>query len=209
MTATTQALRGKAMTVVNTIGDPCIGGKHTSHLARGFTLPRELIAQNEAEFFECGAGVFFPGCKGLNSPNMSAIAPILSQPNVDGMFWCTFGAGYSGWSGTEWYSINGEGHAKPVIGGRFSLWGEAKEGSMLGVTPLVNHMVRLLIERKINTDATSADGYSLFPVHAWSHNVTDVVAVAKALEATGSFETVTPSELLKAVAQNVKPHPRP
>eukprot|EP01043_Picozoa_sp_COSAG02_P015703 COSAG02_NODE_676_length_18610_cov_44.695532_7_plen_67_part_00 len=28
MTATTQALRGKAMTVVNTIGDPCIGGKH-------------------------------------------------------------------------------------------------------------------------------------------------------------------------------------
>lgn len=90
-------------------------------------------------------------------------------------------------------------------GGRFSLWGEAKIGSMLGVEALIKNMERLLMERKINTDPASADGYSLFPVHAWSHNVTDVVAVSKALEATGYFETVTPSELLKAVAQNVKP----
>ena len=45
------------MSVVNTIGDPCVGG------------------------------VFFPGCKGLMSPNMSAVAPILSQPKIDGMFW--------------------------------------------------------------------------------------------------------------------------
>lgn len=155
------------------------------------------------------AGVFFPGCKGLNSPNMSAVAPIVSQPNVDGMFWYTFGAGYSGWSGTEWYISSDGKQTKPVIGGRFSLWGEGKIGSMLGVEPLIKNMERLLLERKIDTDATSADGYSLFPVHAWSHNVTDVVTVSKALEATGYFETVTPSELLKAVAQNVKPKVRP
>ena len=55
------------------------------------------------------------------------------------------------------------------------------------------------------TDESSADGYSLFPVHAWSHNVSDVVAVAKGLEGTGYFEVVTPSALLKAVAQNVRP----
>ena len=139
---------------------------------------------------------------------MSAIAPILSQPNVEGMFWYTFGAGYSGWSGTEWYDHNDGQHAKPVIGGRFSLWGEGKIGTMLGVDGLVENMERLLMERKINTDPSSANGYSLFPVHAWSHNVTDVVRVSKALEATGYFETVTPSELLRAVARNVQPHSR-
>lgn len=32
MSATTQALRGKAMTVVNTIGDPCIGGEQALQL---------------------------------------------------------------------------------------------------------------------------------------------------------------------------------
>ena len=46
---------------------------------------------------------------------------------------------------------------------------------------------------------------SLIPVHAWSHNVSDVVAVAAALEATGHFEVVTPTALLRAVAQNVPP----
>ncbi len=51
------AASGREMSVVNTIGDPCVGG------------------------------VFFPGCKGLMSPNMSAVAPILSQPKIDGMFW--------------------------------------------------------------------------------------------------------------------------
>ena len=42
-------------------------------------------------------------------------------------------------------------------------------------------------------------------VHAWSHNVSDVVTVAKMLEDTGHFEVVTPTALLKAVAENVSP----
>jgi len=55
--------------------------------------------------------------------------------------------------------------------------------------------------RKISKDGRdAAKGYSLIPVHAWSHNVTGVVAVAKALEATGNFEVLTPTELLAAVA---------
>jgi hypothetical protein len=33
---------------------------------------------------------------------MSAIQPLLSQQEVRGIFWYTFGAGYSGWHGTEW-----------------------------------------------------------------------------------------------------------
>lgn len=121
------------------------------------------------------------------------------------MYWYTFGAGYSGWSGTVWTPAGAGKAQKPVIGGRFSLWGEGEVGSMLGVKALVRNMKRLLFERKINTSPSSADGYSLFPVHAWSHNVSDVVAVAKELEASGHFEVVTPSALLAAVAQNVKP----
>lgn len=66
---------------------------------------------------------------------------------------------------------------KPVVGGRFSLWGEAKIGTMLGVDAMVVQMVKLLLERKITKDASHADGYSLIPVHAWSHNVTGIVSM--------------------------------
>lgn len=107
------------------------------------------------------------------------------------MFWYTFGAGYSGWSGTLWGGAAGK--KKPVIGGRFSLWGEGKKGSMLGVKPMIENMKLLMLEGKISRSATAADGYSLIPVHAWSHNVTDVVEIAAALEATGHFEVVTPT----------------
>jgi hypothetical protein len=133
----------------------------------------------------------------------------LEQPEIDRLFWCTFGAGYSGWSGTIWApggSGGGggkQGGSKPVIGGRFSLWGEAKTGTMLGVRPMIGAMKLQLFERKITRDATSADGYSLFPVHAWSHNVSDVVGVVRALEETGNFEVMPPSALLAAVAKNV------
>ena len=40
-----------------------------------------------------------------------------------------------------------------AVAGRFSLWGEGRTGSMLGVTPLIKNMERLLMERKINTGA--------------------------------------------------------
>jgi hypothetical protein len=40
-------------------------------------------------------------------------------------------------------------------------------------------------------------------VHAWSHNVTDVVEVATKLEATGDFEVITPSELMAQIIKNV------
>jgi hypothetical protein len=43
-------------------------------------------------------------------------------------------------------------------------------------------------------------------VHAWSHNVSDVVEVVRALEETGKFEVMTPSALLATVAKNVVHH---
>ena len=76
---------------------------------------------------------------------------------------------------------------------------------MLGVKPLAKHMTELLLEGKISTDAARADGYSLIPVHAWSHTVSDVVEAAALLGRTGAFEVITPSALMKAVASNVDP----
>lgn len=168
----TSAAAGRTVTAINVIGDPCVGGSYV------------------------------PGCKGMWFPNMSSLEPILAEKAVDGLLWYTFGAGYSGWSGTKWGGPNGK---KPVVGGRISLWGDAKTGSMLDVTPLARHLETLLFSGKINVEQDSSDGYSLIPVHAWSHNVTDVVQLAGLLEASGNFEIISPTELLRAVAKNVIP----
>ena len=183
LTRTSAALGGAApggMRVVNVIGDPCVGGSYV------------------------------PGCTGLWAPNMTALAPLLARPEVDGVFFYTYGAGYSGWSGTRWSAPVGGGagkarRRKPVVGGRVSLWGEAASGTMLGVRPLVARLRALLAAGKISTDAGDADGYSLVPVHAWSHNVSDVALAARLLAATGDFEVVTPTALMQSVAANVAP----
>ena len=167
----TSAAADHVVNTVNVIGDPCVGG------------------------------TYIPGCKGLVSPNMSSLEPLLAQPSVDGVFWYTFGAGYAGWSDTMWSPTT----KKPVVGARYSLWGEAKAGTMLGVKPLIFNMEKQLLERKIGIDPTQKNGYSLISVHAWSHNVTDVLQVATALEATGKFEVVTPSTLMASVIQHVAP----
>ena len=52
---TTSAVLDRPMSVVNVIGDPCVGG------------------------------TYIPNCKGLTAPNVSALLPILSQPNVRGL----------------------------------------------------------------------------------------------------------------------------
>ena len=101
---------------------------------------------------------------------MSSLSPLLAQDEVAGIFWYTFGAGYSGWSGTLWGTAGGlaspgqhhlpakQAVKKPVIGGRFSLWGEATKGTMLGVNPMIEHMKLLMLEGKISKSDTEADG---------------------------------------------------
>ena len=49
----------------------------------------------------------------------------------------------------------------------------------------------------------SADGYSIVPVHAWSHDYADVVKVASALQASGGVDVVLPSELMRRVSEHV------
>ena len=52
-------------------------------------------------------------------------------------------------------------------------------------------------------DPNVADGYSVVPVHAWSHDYADIVQVANALRASGGVDVVLPSELLRRVKEHV------
>lgn len=135
------------------------------------------------------------GAGNLASPNMSALRPLLQQESVEGLFWYTFGAGYSGWNGTIFDPTS----RKPVIGGRISLWGNATSGTMLGVESMIEYFKRQLDRQIINTNESDVNGYSLVPVNVWSHSVDDVVKVAKDLEQTGNFEVITPTALLEEV----------
>ena len=53
------------------------------------------------------------------------------------------------------------------------------------------------------TDASSSSGYSVIPVHAWSHNVSDIKAAAALLSKDGRFDVVLPEELLARVSKYV------
>jgi hypothetical protein len=95
---------------------------------------------------------------------------------------------------------------KPVIGGRYNLWGSGAPPdpvtpNFYNVSGLIDALVRLS-----STDATSADGYSLIPLHAWSHTVSDARAVMVGVQALapGRFEFVAPDELVARVAAFVK-----
>ena len=141
------------------------------------------------------------GAGNLNSPNMSVLQPLLAQDAVEGIFWYTFGAGYSGWSSTEFDTYT----KKPVIGGRVSLWGNSTSGTMLGVNSVIKRLKTLLQNKEINSNIDDVNGYSLIPVNVWSHSVDDVMTVANALIQTGNFEIITPTELLNDVKTNCKP----
>jgi hypothetical protein len=55
--------------------------------------------------------------------------------------------------------------------------------------------------RALPKDPYSPDGYSLIPVHVWTHGVGDVVEAAGLLGA--GFEVITPEELMNRVKENV------
>ena len=85
---------------------------------------------------------------------------------------------------------------KPVVGGRFNLWSPDFFD--------VQGLVKALQTVPNLTDRSSSYGYSVIPVHAWSHNVSDVKAAADLLRADGRFDIVKPTELLARVNKYVK-----
>lgn len=84
---------------------------------------------------------------------------------------------------------------KPVVGGRYNLWSPQFES--------VDSLTAKLLAAP-RTPHT-ADGYSLIPVHVWSHNTSDVAAVAQRLREAAPLgvRVVHPAEFLRAVAANI------
>lgn len=128
----------------------------------------------------------------------SDVAPILASPDVDAVFWYNFDD-YSGMRGNITF-VGG----KPVIGGRFNLWGNGTDPE--GPTFCNN---TLLVERLLAMprDPTTSSGYSLIPLHAWSHNVTDALMVMEMLnaQAPGAVEIVTPDVFVARIVANLAP----
>ena len=93
---------------------------------------------------------------------------------------------------------------KPVIGGRFNLWGDGT-GSTCGHFCSAAQTVDKLLA--LPRDPAVEGAYSLIPLHAWSHNVTDVRWIAAELErrAPGAFAVVTPDVLVARVVANLGP----
>ena len=125
------------------------------------------------------------------------ILPYVLQPQIDAVFYYNYD-NYAGLRGNiTWLND------KPVIGGRFSLWGDGSNPSgptFCNTTMLVDRLLAL------PRDPSSADGYSLIALHAWSHNVSDALAVATALaaRAPGAVDIVTPAELVARVKRSVR-----
>eukprot|EP00043_Microstomoeca_roanoka_P018676 m.202133 g.202133 ORF g.202133 m.202133 type:complete len:573 (+) comp16872_c5_seq2:10808-12526(+) len=115
---------------------------------------------------------------------------LLDQSNVSAMFLYT-GDCYAGPAGLMgWYNN------KPVITGRAALWGSGTTGQCLDVDALVQRLIQL------PRDPTKASGYSLIPVHAWTHNVSDIVRAAQALMDAG-LSVVHPTEFVARIMENV------
>jgi hypothetical protein len=127
----------------------------------------------------------------------AAAEALLAQPQIGALLWYPFDD-YSGLRGSVAWSSGG----KPVIGGRFNLWGNGSDPSGPTFMNVTGMAAALLAQAR---DPASASGYSLVPVHAWSHSVADVAQVmALVREGGGGVEAVTPEVLVQRVVANVK-----
>ena len=115
------------------------------------------------------------------NPDLSVYAQC---SNIDAVFYYMY-SDYSGWKGKIMW-ING----KPVVGGRFSMWGD-KDGPET-------------VAQKINECAKNQfqpEGYSLIPVHSWTHSVEDVKKCVSMLD--GDVRVVAPDDFVKLIKNNL------
>ena len=164
-------------------------------------------------------------------PDNASVAALLQEPTVSAALYYPWGGGYSQLEGRMWRGHGsggggegkgrgkgagsgsggekgdggrggegggeGGGDGKVRIRGRVSLWGDGDKGTTLGVKPMIS---RLLSMPRVSS---SPDGYSIIPVHVWSHSYADVLTIATALEASGGVDVVLPSELISRLEENV------
>ena len=124
--------------------------------------------------------------------------PFLQYNDIDAVLYYTYGSGYAGGKGK---SIKDPVSGKPIITARFSLWDDETDPTksvMLGN----DGMISALMEQK--KDATSVEGYSLIPVHAWSHTTADVAYIIDELKSQDpGVEVVTPAVFFSRFTSHV------
>lgn len=133
-----------------------------------------------------------------NGVTQAAADAYTAEAQVDALLWYDY-SNYAGEGGAITWS-----NGKPVIGGRFSLWGSGAAPDPTGPSfKNVTGLIAALLAQP-RTPGVAA-GYSLVPVHAWTHNVTDARAVFDALAAQsgGGVEVVTPDVFVARVVANV------
>jgi hypothetical protein len=127
-----------------------------------------------------------------------AAAALLAGDGVDALLWYHYD-NYAGEEGRISF-VGG----KPVIGARYALWGSGLPPDPTGPTfKNVSALADAL--RAQAADPTSAAGYSLIALHAWSHNVSDAREVMRLIAERGgsAVEAVTPDELVRRVKANL------
>ena len=170
----------------------------------GYLYPDEVLAGMDA-LAALSAG--FMAKSGLRVLNVlargdtvpaAAAASYLSHPDIDALIWYPY-SDYSGLRGAiSWHA------GKPVIGGRFNLWGNGSDPSGPTFFNVTGLAAALLAQIR---DPTSEAGYSLVPLHAWSHTVADaaeVMSLVKAALPGGGVEAVTPDVFVQRIIANVK-----
>ena len=175
----------------------------------GYFYPDDVLSGGGAGAMEelAGLSARFMAKAGLRVLNVlsrgtgvpaAAAESYLSRPEIDALIWYPY-SDYSGLRGSiSWHA------GKPVIGGRFNLWGNGSDPA--GPTFFnVSGLAAALVAQA--RDPGSAAGYSLVPLHAWSHTVADAAEVMRLVRAAlpgGGVEAVTPDEFVARIVANVK-----
>jgi hypothetical protein len=144
--------------------------------------------------------------------------PLLSQDQIDAVVYYNYSdyAGMchptpglpmaAGCAPIQWVPVPGGGPPKPVLGGRMNLWsgvGPEPWGGKPGFENVSSLVAKLKNESLCPKDSTDPNGYSIIPVHVWTHTVADVAAVVAALGP--GYSIVTPDDYLALVNHNLRP----
>jgi hypothetical protein len=119
----------------------------------------------------------------------------LSQPNIDGLIYFDY-APYDKYRGRIAWA-----RGKPVVSAAMQLWGPGGHAST-PAKPSRNSPDAVAARlNRAPRDPYSEKGYSLVVVHAWTHTVADVAALAARLDP--GVEVVAPDEFFRRVQANL------
>lgn len=124
-------------------------------------------------------------------PSKQLLTPFAALDVVDAILYYPFGGHYARFGAKVWWVCG-----KPVITARVSLWGDAMQGTGVGVEALTTRL------KALAKDPTRSDAYSLIPVHCWSHGFSSIERLLRGLEGC-NIDFVTPSELVRRVFAGV------